>query len=69
MEQGQQGQCRYGPPTVFMLVSQGPMAGHIVQAGQKGGPPSFAFISQWPPVPPTESCGFWKKLDNAAGGV
>jgi len=44
-----QGSCRLNPPTVFMVMVQGP-----------GGTVQPQFAGAWPPVQSTQGCGQWQ---------
>jgi hypothetical protein len=62
--QNPMGNCRFNPPTVFMVIVPAAGAGRIAQPGapqQMSGSP--AFLSAWPPVPPDGSCHNHGKLD------
>ena len=58
----QPGECRKGPPSVFMLMLQAPPepAGRIELAGKRlnvQAAPQFQFMSKWPPTLPGWGCG------------
>jgi hypothetical protein len=65
---GQPGECRKGPPTVFMLIQPAQQVGRIqIEGKQVVQQPNLVFITKWPSVPAAEYCHAWvENIDSPA---